>query len=266
MTLCSITTAKIIGLVTLLSTLSAPSFAHNNFDKDQSANSNKLELLHEDYPPYIYTSNAEVVGSVAHTATEILERAGYKVKWRKTNYRRLLRELQLSTKPLCAPGYNQSHQQSYGVVASMPFSWFPGMALAIRKSDLGLFNAHKSISDVMSDEKLRGAFLMGANYRGVSADVRAGKVERHILIGSTDVELGLLAARGRVHFAPINPDQINYLVQNNELAANLTVFRPTGMAPPRHVGFICSKATSVYILDRINTSIETLQPYKAQAK
>ena len=225
-----------------------------------------LELLHEDYPPYIYISDGKVVGSEAALVTEILGRAGFQVKWRMTNYRRLVREIQLSTKPLCAPGYNQSHQESYGVAASRPFAWFAGTALAIRKTDLDLFSKHTSISDVMSDQQLRGAFLMGARYQGVAEDVRAGKVDRHILIASTDVELGLLVARGRVHFALINPDQTNYLIENNKLAANLMAFQPTEMAGPRHVGFICSKASMGKILDRINASIEPLGLYKPMPK
>lgn len=257
---------NIFCFIAVLGALTSPLVALESDDNEPSANAAMIELLHEDYPPYVYVKNGEVVGSVAHMATEILARSGYAVKWRKTNYRRLVREIQLSTKPLCAAGYNQAHQQRYDVIASMPFMWFPGTALAIRKSDLGLFSAHRSIADVMNDERLRGAFLMGANYQGVDADVRAGKVERHILLGGTDVELGMLLARGRVNFALLNPDQTNYLVQNIKMAENLMVFQPSGMAPPRNVGFICSRATSPNILDKINASIGTLDPYDAWAK
>ncbi len=220
-----------------------------------------LQFLHEDYPPYIYKKNGKVVGTVATLATEIAGRAGYVIKWRQTAYRRLVREVQLSSGPLCAAGYHQGHRDSYDVLASKPFGWFPGSALAIRTSDFHLFDKHGSISDIMNDASLRGAFLMGAKYIGVSEDVRSGRVERHILIGSTDVELGLLVARNRVHFAVINSDQTNYMIKNVDSASNLAVYRPSGMAPPRDVGFICSKTTDDEIWQRLNNAIEPLQPY-----
>lgn len=257
---------KFVFSLVLVAGLTFNSVAFQDSADEPDPASQVLELLHEEYPPYIYTSDGKVVGTEAALVIEILGRAGFRVKWRMTNYRRLVREIQLSGKPLCAPGYSQSHQESYGVAASKPFAWFAGTALAIRKTDIDLFSKHTSIFDVMNDQQLRGAFLMGARYQGVDENVRAGKVDRHILIGSTDVELGLLVARGRVHFALINPDQTNYLIENNEPASNLMVFQPTDMAGPRQVGFICSEATTEDILDRINASIEPLGPYKATLK
>jgi len=220
-----------------------------------------LHLLHEEYPPYVYRKDGKVVGKVARIATIIARRAGYTIEWRQTAYRRLVREIILSAKPLCAAGYRQEHRDLFGIMASKPFGWFPGSALAIRKSDVHLFNKHRSIEDIMSDTSLRGAFLMGARYIGVGEDVWAGRVKRHILIGSTDAELGVLVARNRAHFAVINPDQTGYLIENVKSASNLTVYKPSGMAPPRDVGFICSKSTNGEIWERINEAIGSLPAF-----
>lgn len=250
--------AKTVGFAVLIGGLNTPVVAYQDEQAASNSSQEVLQLLHENYPPYVYLKDGQVVGTVAELATEILDRAGYIIEWRITNYRRLVREIELSSTPLCAAGYNEQHNQTYNVLASKPFIWFPGSALAIRKADLNLFSGHESISDILSDETLRGAFLMGAQYIGVDAKVQAGEVERHILIGSTDVDLGLLVAKGRVHFALINPDQTNHIIQNNDLASNLMVYRPSGMASPRHVGFICSKATSGDVMNRINASIEPI--------
>ena len=237
-----------------------PLRAGQNADGEPKHSGKVLQLLHEDYPPYVYRKDGKVIGTVAKLATDIASRAGFAIEWRQTYYRRLVREIQLSTKPLCAAGYNQLHKDTYDVVVSKPFAWFPGSALAIRKSDVDLFEKHRSITDIMNDKSLRGAFLMGAKYKGVGEDVKKGHVERHILIGSTDVELGLLVARGRVHFAVLNPDQTDHL--RADVASNLASYRPTGMAPPRNVGFICSKATSDEISRRLNDAIEPLPSYE----
>ncbi len=255
-----------VGYAIITSLMAGP---HLPVLADQNANAapknsvQTLPLLHEEYPPYVYQKEGDVVGMVADLATEIVGRAGYTIEWRRSNYRRLLREIQLSDKPLCAAAYGGQHRDLYGFLASKPIAWFPGSALAVRKSDMHLFNKHKSIADILNDRSLRGAFLMGANYTGVDEDVLAGRIERHILVSSSDTELGLLVARGRVHFAVINPDQTQHLTIEVPSASNLIVYRATGMAPPREVGFICSKATDAETMQRLNDAIEPLPAYKA---
>lgn len=253
-----------LNVVALIGGLSMSSVAYQAGDEKLGGQEKILQFLYEDYPPYTYIQDGKVVGIVADLATNIINQAGYDVEWRLTNYRRLVREIQLSAKPLCAAGYNQLHQATYDIMASKPFAWFPGSALAIRKADLHLFDRHKSFGDILDDQQLRGAFLMGARYLGVGTDIRTGRVDRHILIGTTDVELGLLVARGRVHFALINPDQTNYLIRTSKLASNLMVFRAGEMAGPRHVGFICSNATAGEIWQRINDSIAPLGAYQSK--
>lgn len=236
--------------------------ADGSADTATEKQDNVLQFLHEEYPPYVYVKDGVVVGTVADLTTEIVSRAGYALKWRGSNYRRLIRELQLSDRPLCAAAYSGQHNEVYDVLASRQFAWFPGSALAVRKSDVHLLEKHKSLVNIMNDTSLRGAFLMGAQYFGVSEDVRAGRVERHILISSSDIELGLLVGRGRVHFAVMNPDEVNYLMTEVPAASNLTVFKATGMAPPRQVGFICSKATAAETMQRLNEAIAPLPAYE----
>ena len=236
-------------------------WAHQDVAVNSDNSVPTLQFLHEEYPPYVYQKDGVVFGAVVDLTADIVGRAGFALNWRSSAYRRLIRELQLSDKPLCATAYSGQHKEVYDVLASEQFAWFPGSALAIRKSDIHLFEKHRSIANILSDTSLRGAFLMGAQYIGVDEDVRAGRVERHILIGSSDVELGLLVARGRVHFAVINPDQTNYLMTEVPSASNLTVYRATGMAPPRKVGFICSKATGAETMQRLNEAIEPLPAY-----
>jgi len=254
---------KLTSYAVLMCLVSAPLWANQNTDAASRPPIKTLQFLHEEYPPYVYIKDGVVVGAVAKLAGDIVGRAGYAIEWSSSNYRRLIREILLSDKPLCAAGYSGQHENTYDVLASKQIAWFPGTALAIRNSDVHLFEKHKSIAKIMGDTSLRGAFLMGAQYTGVDEDVRSGRVDRHILISSSDTELGLLVARGRVHFAVINPDQTNYLATEVPSAANLMVFRATGMAPPRKVGFICSKATGAEIMERLNEAIEPLPAYEA---
>lgn len=229
--------------------------------QEKSSSAQTIQFIHEDYPPYVYRHNGIVVGEIAQLAEKILGDAGYKIAWRQTNYSRLIRELELGAQPACAAGYSGQHQTVIDILASKPISWFPGAAIAIKKTDEPLFSSHTSIEDILKDRRLRGAFLNDVNYQGVTDELLQLGKDRHIQIGGSDRELGLLVARGRVHFAPINPAQTKYLSEALPSARNLVVFQPTGMRPPRTVGIICSKLLSPDVWRRINNAIEPLGPY-----
>lgn len=238
------------------SPLSAPVAA------DEAPENQTIQFFHEDYPPYVYRVGDRVVGVIAELTTEILKKAGLRATWRQTNYSRLVREIELGTRPSCATGYSGQRQTRFDFLSSKSIGWFPGAAITIKKSDEHLFSRHTSIDDILRDSALRGAFLNDANYQGITDELMELGRARHLLIGGSDTELGLLVARGRVQFAPINPAQTRHLRENNPSAANLTVFQPTGMRPPRKVGIICSKRIDPDYWKRINQAIGPLQPFE----
>ncbi len=220
-----------------------------------------IQFFHEDYPPYVYVESGAVTGEIARITVSILKKAGLRVSWRQTNYSRLIRELAYGANVVCAAGYSGLHQKQFDVLASAAIGWFPGAALVVKQENLPLFQDHQSIEDVLRDTRLRGAFLNDVNYMGITKELFALGSDRHIKIGGSDRELGLLVARGRVHFAPINAAQTSYLRNTLSSAEGLVSFQPTGMRPPREVGIICSRHMPVDIWRRINEAIEPLAPY-----
>lgn len=220
-----------------------------------------VQFFHEDYPPYVYRENGRVVGKIAELTELLLAKSGLKVRWRQTNYSRLIREVEFGEKPACAAGYSVRHQSRFDILRSRPVAWFPGAAIAIRRDDLKLFERHRSIKSIMTDPVLRGAFLMDVNYQGITAALIEGGAGRHILIGGSDQDLALLVSRGRVHFVPINPAQTSHMRRANPAASNLVAYKPEGMRPPRQVGIICSKKIDGEVWSLIEQSIPPLAPY-----
>ena len=219
-------------------------------------------FYHEDFPPYVYAVNGEVKGQIAERTDKIVRSAGYTIVWRQTSFSRLIREIEHGKEPACAAGYSGHRQNRFDVLASKPIGWYRGAGLTVRKEDLPRFASHASIQDVMKDTSLRGAFLMDVSYMGISDFIDQTPVKRHVLIGGSDRDLALMVARGRVHFAPLNADQVEHLKKYLPGAQGLTAFQPSGMREPRDVGIICSKKLSPDVWDKINAQIPPLLPFE----
>lgn len=223
-------------------------------------------FYHEDFPPYVYAVNGEIKGQIAERTNEIVRAAGFNIVWRQTSLSRLIREVVHGKQAACATGYSGHRQNRFDILGSKPIGWIRGAGLAIREEDMSRFAKHASIQDVMSDPSLLGAFIMDASYLGISEFLEPAPAGRHVLVGGSDRDLALMVARGRVHFAPLNADQVRYLKQSLPGAEKLASFQPTGMQKPRDVGIICSKKLAPDVWRRINAQIPPLLSFEDDQK
>lgn len=213
-----------------------------------------VKFYHEDYPPFVFNDNGVMRGSVAEKAKDIASKAGIEIHWQEVTFRRLLRAIRHGETPGCAPGYNKIYGDMDEIVATKPISWFRGSVLAIRQEDQELFSQFSNVDEVIRDESLRGAFLSDVDYTGVNQDLFSA---RHIVLSGTDTELARLVARGRVHYAPMSREQVEYLRTMNGLG-NLAVLSIEGMRPPETVSIICTNRIRQDIIDAINKAITPL--------
>lgn len=215
-----------------------------------------VKFYHEDYPPFVFNDNGLVRGSVADKAKDIASKAGIEIHWQEVTFRRLLRAVRYGEAPGCAPGYNKIYADMDEIVASKPISWFRGSVLAVRQEDRSLFSRFLNVDQVIRDKSLRGAFLSDVNYTGVNQDLFSTS---HIVLSGTDTELARLVARGRVHYAPMSREQVEYLRTMDGLG-NLEVLSIAGMRPPETVSIICNNRIPQEILDAINNAIIPIGP------
>jgi hypothetical protein len=218
-----------------------------------------IQMLHEDFPPYIYEKGGQVVGSVAMATEKVFTAAGLSIKWQQTNYGRLRRELSVAQKPFCATGYSLNHDRIGDTKVVGPIAQAPKASIAIRSSDLPLFQRHATITDILQDPNLGGGFIKGLNYQGVSRDLMASGFNRHIIISGTETDLAMLVARKRIDYAIINRDQTDFIRAQVPLANELITYEPEGMRPAWPMYIICSGAVSSDIWEKINQAVEGIQ-------
>lgn len=210
-----------------------------------------VQFLHEDYPPFVYHSGNEVRGQIAKIAQEIASKAGMEILWREVTFRRLVRELRFGNEPVCAAGYNHIYADFDEIIATTPISWFKGSVLAVRADDAFMFAGYRDIGEIVREPSLRGAFLAEVDYTGIDEGV-FGK--RHVVFSGTDTELATMVARGRVHYAPMSREQVDYL-QTQQGTENLVPLKIEGMRPPRTVSIICSHTLDKRLWQAMNGAI-----------
>ena len=221
-----------------------------------------IQFYYEVFPPYIYMNEDDAVGTVIDATLPILRKAHIKPKWQQATFGRIIRDIESGEMPVCATGYNGKAIEIRTFYASEPVAWIPGTVLMILGSNRHLFEKHKSIGDVMSDEALRGGFLNGANYRGISGEPVTLGPERHLFVGGSDTDLAILVARGRVHFAPVTEPQIAYLKSQSDIFGNLEAFAAQGLGVPRQVGIVCSNSVGEATWRRIEAAVPPLLSYE----
>ncbi len=219
--------------------------------EDRPPTKHTIKFYHEDYPPFVFNDNGVVRGTVADKAKDIASRAGFEIHWQEVTFRRLLRAVRFGEAPGCAPGYNKIYADMEEIIASKPISWFRGSVLAIRREDSALFSRFSNVDEVIRDESLRGAFLSDVDYTGVNQGLFSS---RHIILSGTDTELARMVARGRVHYAPMSAEQVEYLQTKDDLS-NLAVLSIAGMRPPQTVSIICTSRIQQEIMEAINAAI-----------
>lgn len=221
------------------------------------SSADQLLFLYEEYPPYTYTEDGQVVGSVADQARAITSKAGLDIIWQKATYGRMLRSIANSEgmAPVCIAGYGSSSRKSPATWMSEPFSMSPEPGIAVHQQSLPKFSGHDSIEDILSDPTISGAFLQGANYgEGLGKLIEAGK-PRHLFIGGEDNDLALMVARGRVDFAMVNPDQVAYLRDSLPGGNVLVVLTPSGLRVPEPDYILCSSGLPEAFRERLNAAI-----------
>lgn len=221
----------------------------------------RVQFYYEHFPPYTYHQDGLVTGTVIQATLPILEKAHLEATWQQATFGRIIRDIESGKMAVCATGYNGRAIEERSFYASMPFTWISGTVLMIVKQNSSLFAKHKAISEIMSDTLLRGAFLNGANYRGISGDPVSKGRDRHIFVGGNDTDLATLVARGRVHFAPVTMPQIAYFRSLGDIFGNLEAYAAEGLRAPRPVGIVCSRSVGRAIWQRIEAAVPPLMPY-----
>ena len=210
-----------------------------------------IQFVHEDYPPFIYRSDSRVRGQIAEIMQEIAVRAGIEVQWREVTFRRLVREIRFGKRPVCAAGYNHIYADFEEIMATAPISWFRSSVLAVRADDVPMFEGYGDIDAIVRNQDLRGAFLAEVDYTGIDETIFG---QRHVVFSGTDTELATMVARGRVHYAPMSREQVEYL-QKQPGTTNLIPLSVAGMRPPRTVSIICSHNLDEHLWQALNKAI-----------
>lgn len=221
-----------------------------------------VTFLFEDYPPYTYQKDGKLAGTIVAKVVAIAQAAGLKPTWRQATFSRMLRSIAngKGAAPVCIAGYGNSPERAATSWVSKPFAMSPGAGIAVLKGTLEKFKAHESITDVLTDQSISGAFLQGATYSDVQMSlIEAGRA-RHLFVGGDDNDLAVMVVRGRVDFAMINPDQVAYLKNVLPGGDQLVALMPTGMRQPATEHILCSRNLPEDIRVRINAAIEELMP------
>ena len=220
-----------------------------------------VKFYYEVFPPYIYSENGELAGSVIELTKPILRKAGLRLNWQPATFSRIIRDIDRSSVPVCAAGYSTRKINNRPFYASKPYAWIAGVSLVILRENKHLFDPYSSIADIMSDTRLRGGFLQDANYLGITgAPIESGR-ERHILIGGSDTDLANMVVRERIHFAPVTAPQVAYFKATGNLFRDLEVLTVSGLRGPRPVGLICSEGIGEAAWNRIEKAVPPLMPY-----
>ncbi len=223
--------------------------------------SDTIAFLYEDYPPYTFQQEGKVVGTVVAKVEAIAAAAGLTVKWRQATFSRMLRSIAngKGTPPVCIAGYGTTPERAATSWISKPFAMSSGSGIAVLKDNLEKFKDHESIVDILTDKAISGAFLQGATYSDVQTPLIEAGRERHLFIGGDDNDLAVMVVRGRVDFAMVNPDQVEYLQRALPGGQQLVALKPKGMRPPGSEHILCSRNLPEGMRDRINEAIEALK-------
>lgn len=219
-----------------------------------------ITILYEDYPPYFFLQDGELKGLFAERTRRVFEMAGTRFGWQVSSYSRLVRRVSTDGKQVCAAGYSTDHLRVPGIWVSKPVLTVAANGLAIKRSDLQLFEQHATIAEIVADKKLRGGLLRDVYYYGLSDALGEAPDARHVFVSGTDQQLALMVASGRIHFAPMNPDQTAYIRQTVAAAGSLVAYRPHGMRGPASRHIICSQSVPASVRARLNAAISALYP------
>lgn len=218
-----------------------------------------LTVFYEDYPPYTYSADdGSAQGLIADRLMLLAAAVGADLTWQKNNYNRIVRDLWDPRSASCAAGYSLETFNASPAKIAGPLAVVSNDTIAIRAGDAARFNQHRSISDILADDTLRGVFIQGADYAELEKGLLGRQSNPHLFVNATDIDLGVLVARGRADYAMIDELQTRYVADNVEGAEGLTSVRVGGFPASRPLHLVCGGAIDAALWQQVEAAIARL--------
>lgn len=221
-----------------------------------------VTVQYRDKPPYSYTKDGKPAGFLLERTLEIFKRAKVEAEFVEIPVKRIMRDIQENTAPVCSPSWYKLPERELYAQFSLPIHQdMPHLILAGSHSEEKI-RASKSLKDVFANPELRLGKVSGTSY-GLELDAMISTAAQTAMDATvTPLGMAKMIKRKRADYMLIDEEDYRFLNQQKEVdAEEVKPLRFPDMPAGLLRYLMCSKSVSPETMARLNKAIPQVIPF-----
>jgi len=218
-----------------------------------------LTVSYLERPPYYYTKNGKVAGTIIEFAQKVFDDAGIEVQYQVLPPKRVIAEIKRKGNNHCSIGWFKTKQRESFAHFSLPlFQNKPNVVLTTKRAHPKVAN-YKSLKELFSDRTLTMVTMASFSYGKYIDDLISEHMPNKIETYSKQNVLPKHIVSGRGTYMLTAPEEVEELIKSADLDTADFVSIPMKDIPVGNKRYIMfNTSVDPKVIEKVNRAIEKL--------